>query len=210
MTTKDDFFGTEKLGTEKVEVSGVIEPGPYQSCIGKVYRDTTKNGFGRVVVDFILIQRGGTKPFPILTQKKLDGGIIHIELQKNKAGKSATEGVIFGASFFDIRPDANSGQKYYAKADRKMFACGLNVYSEAMEEIDWDKVKSLAGSICGIEIVKDFKGKYNQLKYDAVGIIPGVKVPVEDLIAIYDEIEKQEREAAEAEAGGPSPEEPPF
>lgn len=216
---ENDFFGNG-LGKESVPKTASVGEGAYFGVLGRVFRDTTKNGNGRTVAEFLLIEKSPAdkQPAKLLNSSRKTDGTIALAIPKNKNSRPMIDGVVFAHSFFDIQPNASSGARYHQMKARQNFGNAFGAYDETEEVVDWNKIASYAGHAVSLNLVRDYKGKYIVLDLEsdgAVTLIPGLKAERETVRSLYEEIYAERAKRAEEQATSvtpPAPEvdEPPF
>lgn len=200
----------DKLPKERVEDYVDFGPGSYTAALGKVYRDTTKTGVGRVVADLILMrysppQSADTESQRIVSAKKKENSSeVVIETLKNSEGKPMVFGIIKKATFPDITPDLKPGAKRLFSIQRKQFAQVFGAFNE--EAVDWDAIRQRAGAVISFDMTQSADKKWINIDFGSMAALEGVKVSIDSIKQIYAELEDSRRKPEASEDS----DEPPF
>lgn len=200
------FYGDE-IPAEKVTAADALSEGGYVAAIGKVYRDQTKNGNMRTVVELVLMK--GPDEATFVDGKEVSPGKLVISLKK-KNDNVVTDNVIYKISFFDIRSDMSKGAKWYAGNQRQTFAKKLGCWNEVEEKVEWGAIQKSLGKVITFSMFKDASGKYLNVDFENLMLLPSAVVVQDSVIGIYTDIEEHDKKFEEEMNAPPKVDDTPF
>jgi len=193
METNNNFF-ENNLPKEKTEEYPSIQEGNYLACLGKVHVESRRNGVQVVYIDHILIQRKDLESTPAdkpYIYTDYDSEKKSLSLRRRLDGTPLIAGIMYNPSFpltFDSMSNKFKGFQTYRK---RSIAKNFGALNEESGIVDWNIVAKYAGQIVSFQIFKNTYQKDGQTKtnmdwsVESYSLIPGSKVPLEQVQLIY-------------------------
>lgn len=213
MTTERLNDDDSSLGNERVESYADIGVGSYTGVLGRVLRDTTKNGKNRIAAHIFLLRfmSDGAESHVALMNaiNSSQPGVIDISMKKLKDGRDMWFDIISYATFPEITVDTAPRAKKFFSIQRKQFAKVFNALSDD-GTIEWEKIKLAAGTVVTFDMKKSKDGKWLNIDFETMASNPAVKASISSIKAVYARLDELRAESQAKRSSNTDADDLPF